>query len=310
MKTDNARILVIGAGVNGSVCACFLQQGGVDVTLLARGKRYDDIWKEGIIIEDPFTNQRSVTRVKVNNALRPDDIYDYILVVIRSNQVPALLPVLVRNNSPNVVFMGNNLPGPGDYVMALGKGRVMMGAVFAGGKRDGDVIRAMIVTSIASPFGEIDGAVTPRLKRLVKIFNQAGLKAKASTEIVDFTLTHAAGVPLFGVLTMKYKCDTRALAKSADLGLLVDAMREANSVLRALGYRTVPKSWRLIEFIPRFILVALFRFFLSTKLAEVGGAYHVSQAPDEMLYLAKELEKMVDKSGLPAPAIRKVLSMS
>jgi ketopantoate reductase len=39
MASDNARILVIGAGVNGSVCAGRLFERGVDVTVLARGKR-------------------------------------------------------------------------------------------------------------------------------------------------------------------------------------------------------------------------------------------------------------------------------
>jgi len=42
-------------------------------------------------------------------------------------------------------------------------------------------------------------------------------------------------------------------------------------------------------------------------LGEVGLAYHVSQAPDEILQLADELRILVDRSGLPAPSIRKVL---
>jgi len=37
MDTDNARILVIGAGVNGSICAAGLYQAGIDVTVLAKG---------------------------------------------------------------------------------------------------------------------------------------------------------------------------------------------------------------------------------------------------------------------------------
>jgi hypothetical protein len=40
MKTDNARNLVIGAGVNGSICAVGLYNAGVDMTILARGKCY------------------------------------------------------------------------------------------------------------------------------------------------------------------------------------------------------------------------------------------------------------------------------
>jgi len=311
MKINKAKILVIGAGVNGSACASVLHNGGIDVTILARGKRYEEIQKEGIIIENPFKNKRSVTKVKVINILIPDDFYDYILVIIRKNQVFELLPVLAQNCSPNIVFMGNNLAGPDEYTNALGKDRVMMGFVFAGGKREGNIIKAIIIKSIAVPFGEINGVITPRLTRLINILRQGGFKAKTSNCIIDFLMTHGVGVPLFAKLVLKYRCDTRALTKStADLKLLVDAMRESSNIIQALGYRIVPKSLSLIKILPRFILVAGFRALFSSKLGEVGGVYHVSQAPDEMYYLAQELEALVEKSGLSSPAIRKMLSMS
>jgi 2-dehydropantoate 2-reductase len=310
MKTDNARILVIGAGVNGSACASVLHNGGIDVTVLARGKRYDEIRDEGIIIENPFNNQRSVTKVKVINTLNPDDIYDYILVIVRRNQVPELLGVLAKNLSPNIVFMGNSLADPDELTGVLGLDRVLFGFVYAGGKREGDIIKAIISRSIAVPFGEINGAITPRLIRLVNILRQAGFKAQASTCIVDAIMTHAIGVPLVGKLILKFGCDTRALAKStADLELFTDAMRESLDILQTLGYRIVPKAQSAIKIIPRFILVAGVRILFSSKLGEVGAAYHVSQAPDEINYLARELDVLVEKSGLAVPAVRKILDM-
>jgi ketopantoate reductase len=127
MKKDQARILVIGAGVNGSICAVGLFNAGFDVTLLARGKRYQEICDGGIVIEDPFKNTRSLTKVSVINCLELEDCYDYILVVIRKNQVPELLPVLARNRSPNVVFMVNNPSGPDEFIRALGKERILLG---------------------------------------------------------------------------------------------------------------------------------------------------------------------------------------
>ena len=300
---------MIGAGVNGSVCASGLHNHGIDVTVLARGTRYGEIRKEGIIIDDPFTGKRSVTKAKVIKELKPGDIYDYILVIVRRNQVSELLPVLAKNKSPNVVFMGNNLGGSDEYTKALGK-RVMFGFVFAGGRREGDIIKAVTIKSLTSPFGEIDGAMTPKLERLLRIMRQGGFNVEASKQIMDYLYTHGAGVPIFAKLILKHGLDTRELAKSPeDLGLLVDAMRESLAVLRALGHKIVPRSMSIIDFIPRFILVASIGFFLSLKLTEVGGAYHVSQAEDEMQFLADELEALVEKSGLEAPAIRKVLSM-
>jgi len=310
MVTDNARILVIGAGVNGSICAVGLHTAGFDVTVLARGKRYEEIRDGGIVIENPFKNTRSHTQVPVINRLDPEVSYDYILVVIRKNQVPDLLPVLALNRSPNVVFMINNPSGPAEFTTALGKERVMLGFVFGAGKRDGSVIRAISgVRGIATPFGEIDGRITPRLTRLVGILGEAGLKSRTSTDIADELATHAALVAPLGHLLIEHGCDTYALARStADLRLLVDAWRETLDVLRATGVKIIPSSTNIVRIIPRFLLVAALRPLFSTKFAEVGAGWHCSQAPDEMRQLGIELMALVERSSLPVPAIRKLFA--
>ena len=268
MKTDNARILVIGAGVNGSAIAARLYNAGLDVKVLARGKRYEEIQAEGIIIENPFNHKRSITKVPVTNCLDPEDIYDFILVVVRKNQVAGLLPVLAQNKSPNIVFMGNNLSGPAEFAEIIDKQRIMLGTVIAGGKRDGDIIRAFVLASLASiPFGEVDGTVTPRLERLIQTLRGAGIKARISTEMVDYQMTHAAGVALIGTLTMKYHCDLSALARSReDMQLFVDARREAHQILRALGHKIIPLSEDAIRIIPGFLQIAGMRALLSSKM--------------------------------------------
>ncbi|HLN29685.1 MAG TPA: 2-dehydropantoate 2-reductase N-terminal domain-containing protein [Gemmataceae bacterium] len=304
----SARMLIIGAGVNGSVCAVDLYNAGNDVTVLARGKRYEEVRDEGIVIEDPFKNKRRVAKVPVINHLDPDDLYDFVLVVVRKNQVADLLTVLAHNRSPNVVFMGNNLSGPGDFTSVLGKHRVMIGAVYAAGKRDGSIIRAITVKWFGVPLGEVDGKITPRLKRLVGIFRQAGIKARTSTEIVDFQKTHAAVVALLAKLIIKHGCDTSALARSTeDLRLFLHARREAHQVLRALGHRIIPWSEVVFGLVPDCLQVAALRALLNSKLGKVGAGWHCSQAPDEMRQLGLEFQALVDQTSLPAPAVRKVL---
>jgi hypothetical protein len=111
----------------------------------------------------------------------------------------------------------------------------------------------------------------------------------------------------FARLLIKHGCDTCALARStADLRLLVDALRETLDVLRASGFKIIPSSANLVRIIPRFVLVAALRRLLSTKFAEVGSGWHCSQAPDEMRQLGIELMALVEKSGLPVPALRKL----
>jgi hypothetical protein len=135
------------------------------------------------------------------------------------------------------------------------------------------------------------------------------LKSRTSTNISDELATHAALVAPFAHLLIQHGCDTYALARStADLGLLVDALRETLDVLRATGFKIIPSSTNIVRIIPRFVLVAALRTLLSTKFAEVGAGWHCSQAPDEMYQLGVELMALVEKSGLPAPAIRKLFA--
>jgi ketopantoate reductase len=124
-------------------------------------------------------------------------------------------------------------------------------------------------------------------------------------------ITHAVGVALIGKLAMKYKCDLKALARSKkDLKLFVDARSEAHQVLRAKGHKIVPASEGAIRIIPSFLQVAAIRMLLKSRLGEVGLAYHVSQAPDEVQQLADELNNLVDQAGIPAPAIKQILGVN
>jgi len=307
--TPRSRILVIGAGVNGSVCAAALHTAGYDVTVLARGKRLEELQAGSIDIEDPLKGTRTVTRVPVVDHLAPEDIYEYILVIVRKNQVRDLLPVLAQNLSPSVVFMVNTASGPDEWIASLGAKRVMLGFVFAGGRREGSLVRAMRPRWGRAPFGEATGAITERLTKLVSILNHAGLRAKTISDMPDWLATHAAMVAPMAMLLLQHGCDTYALARSReDLGRLVDAMRETLAVLRANGRRIVPHSSVLVEVLPRFVVAKFFRALLASRFGEIGAGWHCSQAPDEMFQLARELRDLVERSRLPAPVLRQLLA--
>jgi 2-dehydropantoate 2-reductase len=307
---ENPRILVIGAGVNGSIVASNFFTAGIDVTVLAREKRLREIENDGIVIENPFSKKRVITKVPVTGQLLPDDRYDFILVVVRKNQALDLLPLLTQNCSPNIVFMGNNLSGPAEFIKALGAERVMMGSVYGAGRRDGSLIRAMAFKSAVAPFGEVDGSITPRLKQLGSIFRLAGFKVEFSKNIVDFQATHGAGVAIIGALTMKNGNSASSLAHSKeDLKLFIEGRREGQRVLRALGHEIIPWSEPIITRLPVFLQVIGMQLLLRSKFAEVGLAWHVSQAPDEIIQLGTELLQMCDRVDFPVPAIRKALQI-
>jgi 2-dehydropantoate 2-reductase len=77
------KILMYGAGVLGSLYGARLKESGHDVTVLERGKRFDEIKFQGIVLEHALTGKRTITQVTVTDELKPGDFYDVIFVVMR-----------------------------------------------------------------------------------------------------------------------------------------------------------------------------------------------------------------------------------
>ena len=155
----------------GSLYAARLQEAGQEVSILARGQRLADIREHGIVLEDGDTGQRTTTRIKAVEHLAPDDAYDLVVVLMRKNQVSAILPDLAANqHSPSILFMNNNVAGPDEMVEALGKERVLLGFPGAAGHRDGHVVTVKVTAGRQQPttFGELDGRTTPRLKKSLR----------------------------------------------------------------------------------------------------------------------------------------------
>jgi ketopantoate reductase len=162
------KILVYGAGPLGSLFAARLQQGGNDVSLLARGQRLNDLREHGIVLVNVQTKEQTVTHVNIVEELKPDETYDLVLVIMRKNHALQILPVLAANrHTPNVLFLCNNAAGPAAFVEALGKERVLIGFPNSAGYREGHVVHCLTGTpddKANVPFGEVDGRITDRTR--------------------------------------------------------------------------------------------------------------------------------------------------
>ena len=298
------KVLLIGAGVIGSFYAANLANGGADVTLLARGRRLAEVREHGVVLESAFGGRRTVTLVPVTDRLGPADRYDLAIVVVRRNQIGSVLALLAADQQiPSVLFLGNNAGGEEDIIEALGRQRVLIGFVNAGGERRGHVVRYIASRRIPLRIGELDGGPTPRTRAITGLFARAGIKVRLTANMDAYLKTHAAGVaPVAGAL---YRCggDVRRLARDrAVLRLYVRSYREALRGLRRTGVPVTPRSTRLMEWIPEPVLLVAWRLFLNSRLADIGLQAHGNAAPDEMKELADELRAIMDRAGLPHPA--------
>jgi 2-dehydropantoate 2-reductase len=80
MSQEPFRILVIGAGVIGSVYAARLQAAGYPVTLLARGQHATALRASGLVLEDASTGQSTTSHLRMVERLVPEESYDLALV--------------------------------------------------------------------------------------------------------------------------------------------------------------------------------------------------------------------------------------
>lgn len=79
------RILIYGAGVIGSLYASLFSEAGIDTAVYARGRRLESLRQNGLRYEKNGNIQTA--NVRVLDALANDDIYDFIFVPVRENQL-------------------------------------------------------------------------------------------------------------------------------------------------------------------------------------------------------------------------------
>ena len=98
-------ILVVGAGVIGTVYGAQLAAGGHSVAVLAHGRRTDHVAHAGLVARDAISGIRLAAPVTIV-ATASSAPYDLIVVAIRYGQlVPALAGLL---GEPTVLYFGNN----------------------------------------------------------------------------------------------------------------------------------------------------------------------------------------------------------
>jgi ketopantoate reductase len=304
------KILVYGAGPLGSLFAAQLQQGGNDVSILARRQRLADLREYGIVLHDVQTDERSVTRVNVVEALAPEDAYDLVLVIMRKNNALNILPVLAANkHTPNVLFLMNNAAGPEALVEALGEDRVLIGFPYAAGYREGHVVHCLVGNEQEPsrvPFGEVDGWVRERTTQIAAAFESApGFGAEIRGDMDAWLKYHVAflmpglAAALYGAGT-----DNVRLAHTRDLVVLaIRAMREGFRVLQELGHPITPARYRMFAWLPEPILVWGFQKRLTHELIETSMVRHADAARDEMKHLADEFLALARTTSVPTPSI-------
>jgi 2-dehydropantoate 2-reductase len=308
------RILVIGAGVIGSVYAARLHEAGYTVTLLARGQHAVDLRATGLFLEDAYTGQSMTSHVGIIERLTPDDGYNLALVCVRLDQVAATVPDLVANQQiPMVVFLPNNPAGTKLLVERLGAQRVVLGFPGIGGTRDGTRVRYVRIRQQPTTLGEVDGRFTPRLRQLATMLERAGFPVALSRSMDGWLKTHAVFVSCVSAALALEGGDSVRLGRNrARVALMVNAIREGFVALQSVGIPVAPFNMQLIfSWMPRWFAVRYWQYALQTSVGTLAIAPHANAAREEMGLLAREvleLLQLLQASSVPTPALQRLLA--
>ena len=130
------RILIYGAGVIGSLYAALFAEAGYDTNIYARGKRLEALRNNGL----QYRKNQEVKKaeIRILGELPNDDIYDFVLLIVRENQLYEALIELKNNKSNTIVTMINSLDSYNKWENIVGKGRILPAFPGAGGSINDD----------------------------------------------------------------------------------------------------------------------------------------------------------------------------
>lgn len=280
-------VLIVGAGVIGTVYGAHLGAGGHAVSVLSHPPRTDDVAAGGLAARDVADGRRAATRADVVLDTTGGR-YDLVLVAVRNDQLTrACAQLTALAGAPAVLFFGNNPAGRSAIPAGL-PGEVLLGFPGVGGViRDGiaDYVR------IKQQPTALQAATDPRLAEMERALRQRGFAVQRVTDMDGWLACHSAFVAC--VAAALQRCGTDAARLAADrqtLTLMCTALTEAFAALRAVGVTGLPRNLAVLHS-PALKAVAV-RYWARTMRSPAGElwfAAHVRHADAEMRALGDQV---------------------
>ncbi|WP_460516783.1 ketopantoate reductase family protein [Humibacter antri] len=298
------RIVVVGAGVIGSVFAARLRDAGNDVVMVARGRRLATLTADGLRVR----HGRHVLRPEVELSSAPRTLPEAALIVVavRANQLDSVLGLLETSPGATVLFLQHLGAAASNVLDRVGAERTVLAFPGVGGliHEDG-VVEYVEIGAQSTTFDTFAqrGSVVER------IIASTGLRTTLERDIGGWYATHEVFVACMGAGILSCGGNAEALAQNAaQLRTVVSAVREGFAALDTQGVRVTPNAIRvLFSGAPRWFAAAYWRHALRGPIGTMALAPHFRASRNDELPLL--CANVVDRMGKSAtPALRALLS--
>lgn len=294
------RILIIGAGVLGSNLAHSIKKGN-GVTILARNKTYENLKNNGLIIKHKF-GKKTVDHFNVIDKLDENDVYDCIFIVSRFSSLDSIVKIIEKNNSKNIVFVGNNMNA--EKYMNIKAKNILFAFFMAAGKKYDGYINSICLNKIE--IGRTDGKDISN-EFIKSIFKETKIKMIIENKMNDYLKSHACAVLPLVFACYKVNGNLKLLKRDKKYSLLImDAIIEGYDVLKKLGYEILPKGEYEDCVNKKNLCAFIYRFMFSNFIGKIAISDHAMSAKEEFILLESEFEKLKEKSGIETKAYDKL----
>lgn len=282
------RILIYGAGVIGCLYATLFSEAGYDTTIYARGKRLDQFREKGLL----YFKKKEVKKanVTISDKVEKEDVYDFVFLTVKENQVYNALKELGNNDSPNIVTMVNTLESYSDWEKLCGKGRIIPAFPGAGGSFEEDVLHAALTTWLVQPttFGEINGIKSKRLSELATLFKRSHIPYQIVKNMHEWQLCHLAMVVPIADAYYEAEHPEKAGTEKKLMNKTAQRMKQNFCTLHKSGILLSPTKMNLFRLLPTAVLNIALGFVFRSNFGNVFMYRHSMNAPDEMKQLHQQ----------------------
>lgn len=289
------KLLIYGAGVIGSLYASLFREAGYNVTVYARGSRLKILKSKGLL----YLQKGKIKQadVKIISKLSDDDIYDFIFLSVKGNQIYEALEELKNNQSGCIVTLVNSVDDYEKWENICGKGRILPAFPGASGSIKEDILDAELTPRAVQPttFAEISGKITDRVKKLSKLMKKSHIPYQVVRDMHKWQLCHLAMV--VPIADAYYEAEFPQMA-GKELKVMVKTAKRLKRnyyfLKNHLG-KLSPYKMYLFLLIPMPILAITLSFIFCSSFGDRFMYQHSKKAPDEMRQLHKQFYAYVKR---------------
>jgi 2-dehydropantoate 2-reductase len=289
------KVIVFGAGVQGTVYGVRFARAGHEVTLIASPRRAVELRRFGAKIRHAETSQTIEAQVTIEEELSSDCNADLCVVTVRREQLNDALVILARaTHIRRFVFLVNHANGSDDIFAAVGRARAVLGFPGIAGTCQADAVGYVEVSQQHT-------VIEDCAPEIADLFQRAGFPVDRVRNLDAWLKRHAVFITSIAGALYEKNCIAARLAEDHEaVRRFILAVREGWLEMDRAKLASAPFALKFIFcHAPLWLSVRYWSKLLSSARGELYFAAHTRHAPPEMAALASDVREFLNTGESP-----------